>query len=261
MGRPNPEELAFAIQLHIDDLMQSRCKYILGLFAILGLGCGEDAALPQGEFQDSGPMVGDAGPVEVDAGPALSMGTPWNFEGEELRAQTQLTDGNRAWVLRATDGRSQLSIELYEAYGSATEAGTVALTETEGNYATCGTCIVLQTGCEAHGSHFHCDATFMPRAEGNLRIDALGAGPGERLAGELQQVVFREVTIAEDYTTSPVSEGELLELNSWSFDAVLEAPEEPGPECSGHGHQHGSACHCDPGYRNDPEDPTRCIPE
>jgi hypothetical protein len=31
-------------------------------------------------------------------------------------------------------------------------------------------------------------------------------------------------------------------------------------ECGGHGHLHGTECHCDPGYQQDPDDPGMCIP-
>jgi len=32
-------------------------------------------------------------------------------------------------------------------------------------------------------------------------------------------------------------------------------------ECSGHGHLHDNECHCDNGYTNDPNDPTKCVPD
>lgn len=243
--------------------MQFRCKYTIALFMLLAFaGCGDDAMpSPVDASVDAGSMSSDAGPMQNDAGLPMRTPTPLAFDADNAQARTQLTDGNRSWVLRASDGSTQIAIELYEAYGAPTEPGTVALTEGETSYATCGTCVVLQTGCEAHGDHFHCDATFMPQAQGQLRIDTLGTSPDERLAGELQNIVFQQVSIAEDYATTPVADGELLRLDAWAFDAELEGRPRPEPECSGHGHQHGPECHCDPGYRTDPEDPTRCIPE
>lgn len=41
---------------------------------------------------------------------------------------------------------------------------------------------------------------------------------------------------------------------------ILHAPAHP-EECGGHGHPHGTHCHCDSGYVQDPNDPGMCIPE
>ncbi len=41
---------------------------------------------------------------------------------------------------------------------------------------------------------------------------------------------------------------------------IHHAPLDP-TECGGHGHLHGTSCHCDPGYKQDPEDEGMCIPE
>jgi hypothetical protein len=52
-------------------------------------------------------------------------------------------------------------------------------------------------------------------------------------------------------------------LDAWTFDATLEAfgGGEPEAECGGHGQLHGDHCHCDPGYRLDPQNPRNCIPQ
>jgi len=39
---------------------------------------------------------------------------------------------------------------------------------------------------------------------------------------------------------------------------ILHAPSTP-EECGGHGHLHGTQCHCDSGYQQDPDDPGMCI--
>ena len=47
----------------------------------------------------------------------------------------------------------------------------------------------------------------------------------------------------------------------WVFGHVIidHAPADPS-ECGGHGHLHGTECHCDPGYEQDPDDAGMCIP-
>jgi hypothetical protein len=37
--------------------------------------------------------------------------------------------------------------------------------------------------------------------------------------------------------------------------------EEKSSECGGHGHLHNGECHCDTGYKLDPNDNKKCIPE
>ncbi|WP_181197578.1 hypothetical protein [Enhygromyxa salina] len=164
-------------------------------------------------------------------------------------------------MLEASDGDAVLTLEIYEAFGGPTSPAVVDITEAETNYATCGTCLILQTGCVAHEDHFDCERTFMPRAEGQVHLHVLGANAGEQFAGELLDLVFQEVSIGEDLQTEPVADGELLDLDAWAFDVQLDALGGAQEECGGHGHLHDGHCHCDPGYELDPEDPTQCIPE
>ena len=175
-------------------------------------------------------------------------------------ATTTAEDGTRVWLVEAIDGATALTIELYEAYGGPTTAGVVEMIQQETSYATCGTCLILRTGCVAHNDHMDCQKSFMPRAEGQMEIQTLGMSPGQRLSGSLSDLVFQEVTIGSRGQTNPVTGGELFELNSWPFNVRLEALNGPEAACSGHGQLHGDHCDCDPGYRRDPQDPMRCIP-
>lgn len=185
-----------------------------------------------------------------------------DFSPSDTRAATGTADdGTQVWLLDAADGDTVLGLEIYEAFGGPTSPGVVDITDAETDYATCGTCVVLQTGCVAHDDHVHCEHTFMPRADGRVHLDAIGTNAGEQLTGQLLGLVFQEVTIGEGFQTEPVADGMVLHLDAWAFDIQLEALGGAEQECSGHGHMHGDHCHCDPGYRLDPEDPTQCIPE
>ncbi len=153
-----------------------------------------------------------------------------------------------------------MNLELYEPVGGPIAPGAFALGDADTDYARCTTCIILQTGCAAHGDHFHCATTFMPVSGGELHLDEIGSGPGEHIAGELIDVTFREVTIGSDFQTQAVAGGAELHLDFWSFDVALEALGGTAP-CGGNGHMDGDHCHCDSGYRVDPDDSTNCIPE
>jgi hypothetical protein len=183
------------------------------------------------------------------------------FAPSDPKAATgESDDGKRVWRLEAVDDDMVLRLEIYEAFGGPVSPDVVEITAVETNYATCGTCVVFQTGCVAHDDHFDCDRTFMPREGGQIALTSLGA-VGAQLTGGLVSLGLQEVTIGADYETQVVSDGDTLDLDDWSFDVLLDAFGEPDVACGGHGELHGDHCHCDPGYGLDPEDPTLCIPE
>lgn len=206
-----------------------------------------------------------------DLGEDHDQGDPGDMGGGDIEAlmfmptltqasTSKGSDGKAIWLLEASGDQAMLSFENYESFGGPTSPGTFPITSTETNYMTCGSCLILRTGCVAHGDHVDCDHTFMPRAQGDVRLDAIGTQVGERLAGELVSLVFQEVSIDQDFQTLPVMGGEVLHLADWRFDVLLQGGEDE-PECSGHGHLHGNQCHCDAGYRTDPQDSDRCVPE
>lgn len=185
-----------------------------------------------------------------------------DLSSASTQANVQIAqDNTKVWQLTAQDGNILLGMEIYESFGGVTTPGTVELTDKETDYASCGTCLILQTGCNAHGDHFHCEHTFMPRAEGQVRIDDIGSSLGESLSGQLSGLVFQEVSIDDNYQTVPVVDGEIRRLDSWSFNVSLESSIMTNEECGGHGQLHGEHCHCDQGYRPSSQDPTQCIPE
>ncbi len=132
-------------------------------------------------------------------------------------------DGSQVWIFEAMDGDAMLRLELYAAYGAPTAPGVAEITDSETDYSTCGTCIMLRTGCVAHGDHYDCTKTFMPKAQGQVEISAIGGAAGDQLAGELKNIVLQQVSIGQDYSTTPINGGEALNIESWSFDVSLDA--------------------------------------
>ncbi len=201
----------------------------------------------------------DLGQDDSDAGQDLD-GEALGFAPTDMTALTyREQDGTGVWLLEAADGDTLLTFEIYENYGGPASPGTFDLAEVDSSYKTCGTCLVLETGCTAHDDHVHCQRTFMPRAQGKVRLDAIGENPGDAFSGQLLSLVFDEVTIAQDFTTGVVPDGRVLHLEAWAFDTQLEGNSGPQEECGGHGHLHGDRCHCDPGYRPDPQEPMNCV--
>lgn len=169
-------------------------------------------------------------------------------------------DGSLLWLVEAMDDDKVLRIEVYESFGAPTSAATVDLTDVEADYASCATCVVLDTGCSDPTDVYSCAHTWMPHPEGSVRFDEMGTDVGEAFAGELLHVRFREVTIGSDFSTTPVDNDASIEWTSWAFNVDLEGF--PGADvCGGHGHTHDGVCHCDDGYVTDPGDPANCVAE
>ncbi len=179
-----------------------------------------------------------------------------DLSGADVGART-LTDheGQRVWLLDARAGSHHLRIENYAAFGGPSAPGRHPIDVAEADYASCGLCLVLHTGCA--GAEGPCDTTWMPvPGSGAVELTALGVAEGEPLAGRVEGLRFREVAIDPDtYATTVAPGGREVDLVDWAFDVTLDV------ECSGHGHLHGDTCHCDAGYRTDPDDPGRCVPE
>ena len=219
-----------------------------------------DASFDAGVGSDSGAELDAGAPQDSGAG-ADAGAAALSFMPSELRGTVATSeDGSHLWLLEGVDGAALLRLELYEAYGGPTGPGHVDITAAETNYATCGTCVVYQTGCAAHGDHYHCERTFMPTLGGGVHLDALGQAVGTAMTGALEGLTLREVTIGSDYSTTEVAGGQRYQVGRWAFDVALEAAG-GAAECGGHGHLDGDHCHCDTGYVLDPTNPLNCIPE
>ena len=145
------------------------------------------------------------------------------FAPSNVQASTGTENNARVWFLEAIDSDVQLNIAIYESYGGLSSPGSIIIDSTEMDYATCGNCLILQTGCSAHGDHSHCERSFMPIAGGEIRIDKIGTNSGDEFAGELIGITFQEVTIGQNYQTEPVVDGEEIALVPWQFDTLLES--------------------------------------
>ena len=124
------------------------------------------------------------------------------------------------WRLTAKEGGNWLTIENYPSFGGAEAPETRVLDANEVSYATCGICVMLQTGCTAHGDHGHCSKTYMPEAGSRITFDTLGVGGGAQWSGSITPIRFVEVTMSGNNST-PVEGGDQIEIDTWSFDVIL----------------------------------------
>jgi len=202
--------------------MRLPCTLVLaGLLGACGEEHDESATEADGPGKsdlaaDEGGDEGDTG--EYDALPDID-GDP--FEPDSIEA-LYYPEEDPVWVLTAKSGSTWVYIENYPRFGGATGAETRTLGSDEVNYATCGVCVLLKTGCSPHGDHAHCSTTYMPEPGSRITFDELGAGAGDTWSGSVSPVRFVEVSMnSSTFETTPVEGGEQIELDAWSFEAVL----------------------------------------
>ena len=187
--------------------------FAVSMAAFVVTACAGDEA----ELKKKAPSMPDAGASGTTPGGAIdSACTQSGFaEGTNTRAQ-----GNtKGWSFEAANGGGTtfLSISSLSDWNGPMNPGNYSLDGI--NYKDCGLCLLAGTGCSSDGQ---CSKLFYA-SEGNVDVTSVGKVEGETLAGALQGVVFEEVTIAEDYTSTPVAGGETWCFNDYSFSAAIAA--------------------------------------
>lgn len=109
-----------------------------------------------------------------------------------------------------------LNLELVDTNGGATAPGTFAFDDT--NYSACGNCLTIWLGCDENLGN--CQKKFLVQ-EGTLQIDTFGESGGT-LAGHIEDAVLIEVTIGEDFVSTPVVDGETWCLDRYEFSTTIQ---------------------------------------
>lgn len=142
-----------------------------------------------------------------------------DLSGAAITGQsTTASDGSAVYIVQAVAGDTVARIEGYVGFGAPESPASVTLSGPELDYATCSVCVLVQQGCAAHDDHFHCDRTMMPSG-GDVVFEALVVG--DTAAGHLHDVTLQEVTIADDFHSTPVSGGVEATIGHWDFSATL----------------------------------------
>ena len=199
--------------------------FTLTMTAMLAACNGSDnSSADEGAPGTGGPGAEAAGDAEDTGGYsdfAHIDGAP--FEPNSIEG-TFFAEEDPVWVLIAKEGANWIHIENYAGFGGANGPETRTLDATEVNYATCGICVMLKTGCTPHGDHAHCSTTYMPEAGSRITFDELGADVGEPWAGSVSPIRFVEVSMnTSTFETTPVEGGDQIELDAWDFDIILQA--------------------------------------
>lgn len=109
-----------------------------------------------------------------------------------------------------------LNLEFVEANGGATAPGTFVFDDT--NYNACGNCLTLWMACDENLGN--CQKKFMVQ-EGTLQVDTFGESGGT-LAGHIDDAVLVEVTIDDNFVSTPVANGETWCLDRYEFSTTIQ---------------------------------------
>ena len=173
------------------------------------------------------------------------------------------SDGHRQWLIESLGDNGQILLLIHEAQGGPTEPGTYPFGDEESSASTCGICLRVLTDCDSsQDGAGGCTTTLMPSGGGELEIEEIGHGEGGRFTAHLTDVPLHAVDInPQTLETTPADpDSEPLLWEAFSFDVEIQDMD-ADPPCGGHGQLHGDHCHCEPGYRVNPQDPLDCIAE
>jgi hypothetical protein len=109
-----------------------------------------------------------------------------------------------------------LNLEFVTANGGASTAGTYVLDDK--NYDACGNCLTVWAACDEDLAN--CAKKFLVQ-EGTLQIDTFGASGGT-FAGHIADAVLIEVTIDDNFMSTPVVDGETWCIARLDFSATVQ---------------------------------------
>ena len=191
--------------------------FVATLVSALTLGaCGGGS----GEQRDAAHDViaqADAGPDDVGPPPCTAEG----FTVVDETAEATATDFYYQGYSSATDPADIITVELYYGLGGVEPlqgpgSVTIGAADSDTNYATCSTCVLVWTGCTGD----ECTGPTYFATEGTLEISALATGGS--FTGTLTDARLVEVEIDQrTYLSTPVDEGGTWCVASVSFDAAV----------------------------------------
>ena len=136
--------------------------------------------------------------------------------------QTSARASSGGWQFAAADENTTafLNVASFVNWDGPTTPGTYTLTGI--NYKDCGLCLLAGTGCQ-DGT---CEKLYYAH-EGTVDVTSAGLENGTVISGTLHNVVFEEVTIADDFTTTKVAGGKTWCFDTYTFNEVSVDPNAP----------------------------------
>lgn len=194
---------------------------LAGLLAAGAVACSADEETPD---KVDATDASDA----TDAADATDTTDPTNTNSGEC-AESGFSVGNSAataaqgsWGIAAAnaDGTAVIRIDSFADWNGPTSAGNYDLGGI--NYKDCGLCLMIASDCQ-QGQN--CQTTWYADA-GNVNITELNTQVDGTVELNLEGVVFTEVTISEDYTSTPVANARTWCMDQ-GFSGTFTDPDQP----------------------------------
>lgn len=202
--------------------------FSLSVILMVGLACSSEEEvpvdIPELDAQSDTETVSDLPLAELP--PVVC--TYDAFSAVKQRAEQEGASLFYAAESNTESPRDALLIELYAGLGdppplSGPGSYTLGASLAERSYHSCGTCIMLYTGCAEGGG---CEKSYFAIA-GELEVQSWG----ERFTGQLKNLELMEVTMDSQFRTTPVPNGEGYCIEEYPFDAPVNPRCESDDDC------------------------------
>ncbi len=186
--------------------------------ACLFSACGDADESPAKKVSTPSDNTEATGDVDENADSGETCERSGFANGTETRAQA----AQGGWMFEvSTSGLTEfMNVSSFVDWQGPSTPGTYELSGI--NYKDCGLCLLAGTGC----SEGTCEKMFYAE-KGTVEISSVGTENGATISGVLKNVVFEEVTIGDDYTSTKVENGTQWCFNDYSFSEVAIDPNAP----------------------------------
>jgi len=185
----------------------------------VGFGC-SSAALPDAADGAVADASTEPTPGDASVGPGCAPVVA-SVSIESAIVSTDPATSKRVWIVRAREGKTNVTFTLREASGAAPGASSGAFGEEQLRPGAAATSFLLQTDCNAHGDHYHCGPSFVP-STGEWKVSALDTDVGGAFKVELSASMI-EAKVSGG-TARPVEGGKSLCVSALLLEGTLAAP-------------------------------------
>lgn len=179
-----------------------------------GGASGQGGSAGEGGVAGQGGASGEGGTGGADAGPDLTGCDRIGFTGVEQNASRDTATDTTYFNDKSTTSMpfDGLQISFFHFMGGMEAPGN--FTFTGENYADCANCAMMFTGCTSNG----CSTKFLAES-GTLNLTTMN---GSQIGGTLTDMRFTEITIDQNYVSTPVPGGETWCVPSYSFNTPVQ---------------------------------------
>ncbi len=166
------------------------------------------------------PAVADAAPASDAAAPSSCDALIAKAEVEEAIVSKDPATNTAVWIVRAREGKTNVTLTIRESAGAKAGAGAGTFGEEQLRPPTAPVAVLVQTDCNVHGDHVHCGASMVPES-GAWTVRALEGRRGGTFDVEVDaKLVEAKLTST---TAKPVAGGKSACVSGFRLTGTLKA--------------------------------------